>query len=76
MSTANPTAPAKAPAEQTSSASGLAKLPEDPGHTYMFVDLSETYDEKLLTRFYKDLMIPNFPIQDGALPAPFVQSTP
>lgn len=55
-----------APAEQTSSASGLANLPEDPGFNYLFVDLSECYDEKLLTRFYKDLMVPNFPIQDGA----------
>lgn len=46
---------------------GLAKLPEEAGYHYLFVNLSESYDEKLLTRFYKDLMIPNFPIQDGAV---------
>lgn len=71
LSSSTTPAPSKlAPAEQTTSASGLAKLPEDPGYQYMFVDLSETYDEKLLTRFYKDLMVPNFPIQDGARPFP------
>ncbi len=40
-------------------------LPQTPGYSYIYVDMRENYDEKLLTRFYNDLMIPNFPIADG-----------
>jgi hypothetical protein len=35
-----------------------------PDHT-IFVDMRDHYDSALLTRFYNDLMIPNFPIADG-----------
>ena len=34
---------------------------------WTFVDLWPDHDEELLERFYKDLMIPNFPLTDGAL---------
>ncbi len=40
-------------------------LPQTPGYSYIYVDMRENYDEKLLTRFYNDLMVPNFPIADG-----------
>jgi hypothetical protein len=42
-------------------------LPHEPGFKWVFFDFNEHYDERLLRRFYNDLMIPNFPIQDGEL---------
>lgn len=31
----------------------------------MFVDIHENFDYSLLKRFYDELMIPNFPMEDG-----------
>ncbi len=31
----------------------------------LFVDLHEKFDNNLLKRFYDELMIPNFPMEDG-----------
>lgn len=42
-------------------------LPNTPGFSYIYVDMRDNYDEKLLTRFYNDLMVPNFPISDGKI---------
>ncbi|KAF2068992.1 hypothetical protein CYY_009691 [Polysphondylium violaceum] len=39
----------------------LLDLPWDSGKPWTLVDLWEDYDEELLTRLYKDIMIPNFP---------------
>jgi hypothetical protein len=39
--------------------------PQIPKVKPMFVDIHEHFDYSLLKRFYDELMIPNFPMEDG-----------
>ena len=39
--------------------------PQIPKVKPMFVDIHEHFDYALLKRFYDELMIPNFPMEDG-----------
>ncbi|EFA74781.1 hypothetical protein PPL_11814 [Heterostelium album PN500] len=43
----------------------LLDLPWDLGKPWTLVDLWEDYDRDLLERFYKEIMIPNFPNKTG-----------
>lgn len=40
-------------------------VPQIPKMKPIFVDMHENYDFNLLKRFYDELMIPNFPMEDG-----------
>ena len=47
-----------------SAGSKIIKMKEED---LVILDLRDKYDDELLARFYNELMIPNFPLQDGVL---------
>ena len=48
-----------------SHSSSALEQKRDKNVTFRFLDLVEEFDEDLLNRFYNELMVKNFPLEDG-----------
>jgi len=51
----------------TTSSSHSFEYKRDKKANFRFLDLVEEFDEDLLNRFYNELMVKNFPLEDGGL---------